>query len=71
MDGETTSEWIFGLLMALLGVLGLIMAGGARDTEILVFGVSLAGFSLAFIGGLIRRRVGARSAAVREPKPHV
>jgi hypothetical protein len=69
MSGETRSAWIFGVLMALLGVLGLIMAGGARDSEILVFGVSLVGFSIAFIAGLLRRRP-ARVAA-RQPKTHV
>lgn len=71
MNGETSSAWIFGGLMALLGVLGLIMAGGARDSEILVFGVSLVGFAIAFITGLLRRRPRAARVAGREQDAHV
>jgi hypothetical protein len=57
MNGETTSAWIFGVLMAVLGAIGLVMADAARDSEILVFGVSLAAFSVAFNVGLVRRRL--------------
>jgi len=56
MNGETASAWIFGVLMAVLCAIGLVMADAARDTEILVFGASLAAFSAAFNVGLLRRR---------------
>ena len=49
------SDVIVGLLMAVLGIVGLILASGAMDDEMYVFGFSLFGFAVAFIFGLIRR----------------
>ncbi len=54
MDIEV-SDLIVGLLMTVLGLLGLVLASGATDDGIYVFGLSLAGFSAIFILGLIRR----------------
>ena len=63
MKDETTSSWVVGAMMALFGIIGLIMAGRARDDEIFVFGLSLLGFALVFIAGLMRRHFGAADAA--------
>jgi hypothetical protein len=44
-----------GALVGLMGFLGLLMASGALDEEIYVFGLSLAGFATLFIFGLVKR----------------
>ncbi|MGE0415176.1 MAG: hypothetical protein AB7O80_00090 [Acetobacteraceae bacterium] len=49
------SDLFVGLLVTLLGLIGLILGAGATDDGIYVFGLSLAGFSVVFIMGLIRR----------------
>jgi hypothetical protein len=72
MNGETASDWIFGILMAVSGLIGLVMAAGARDPEIFIFGGSLAVFAVAFIAGLRRRHTAAMVAApvAAEAKAH-
>jgi hypothetical protein len=70
MQDETASEWFTGLFMAVLGLIGLLMAGGARDIEISVFGFSLLGFSLAFIAGLMRRHFNDRARAAAIGRGH-
>ena len=54
MDIEP-SDLIVGLMMAALGLIGLILASGAMDDEMYVFGLSLFGFACVFDFGLIRR----------------
>ena len=54
MDIEP-SDLIVGLLMAALGLAGLILASGAMDDEMYVFGLSLFGFACVFDFGLLRR----------------
>ncbi len=57
-----------GLLMAVLGLCGLLVASGAHDNEMYVFGLSLAGFAAVFVFGLLRRhydRVDAARHALR------
>jgi hypothetical protein len=54
MDVEP-SDLIVALLMVALGLIGLILASGAMDDEMYVFGFSLFGFACAFELGLIRR----------------
>lgn len=49
------SDLFVGLLVSVLGLIGLILASGANDEEIYVFGLSLAGFAVVFVFGLIRR----------------
>ena len=48
------SDVVVGVLVAVLGLIGLVMASGAVDDEIYVFGLSLAGFAAVFLFGLIR-----------------
>jgi hypothetical protein len=54
MDIEP-SDLIVGLLMIALGLTGLILASGATDDEMYVFGLSLFGFACVFEFGLLRR----------------
>lgn len=55
------SDVIVGLLMSVLGLIGLFMAAGATDDAIYVFGLSLAGFAVVFVLGLIRRHFDRQS----------
>ena len=61
--GIEPSDLIVGLLMTALGLTGLIMASGAMDDAIYVFGLSLFGFSCLFILGLLRRHYDRLEAA--------
>ena len=49
------SDLIVGLLMTAFGLIGLILASGAHDNEMYVFGLSLFGFACIFDFGLLRR----------------
>jgi hypothetical protein len=48
------SHWIMGILSALFGLIGLFMAGAARDFGILFFGLALALFSVLFCWWMIK-----------------
>jgi hypothetical protein len=61
MDIEV-SDLIVGLLMTVFGLIGLILAAGATDDEMYVFGLCLAGFSVVFVIGLIRRHFDKQDA---------
>jgi len=70
MDIEL-SDLIVGLLMTVFGLLGLILAAGATDIEIYVFGLSLAGFAVVFVIGLIRRHYDKQDARRHGGSDHV
>jgi hypothetical protein len=53
--GMEPSDLIVGLLMTVLGLTGLIMASGAMDDAIYIFGLSLFVFACLFDLGLLRR----------------
>ncbi len=57
-----TSDVIVGILMAVFGLIGLILAGGSVDSGIYVFGLSLFGFACLFNLGLIRAYYDRRDA---------
>ena len=61
MDIEP-SDLIVGLLMAALGLIGLILASGAMDDGMYVFGFSLFVFACVFEFGLMRRHFDKREA---------
>jgi hypothetical protein len=42
-------------MMTVFGLVGLILASGAMDNEMYVFGLSLFGFACVFDFGLLRR----------------
>lgn len=58
---DDISGVIVGALVAVLGMVGLIMASGAYDNAIFIFGLSLAAFAVLFDIGLIRRHFDRRS----------
>jgi hypothetical protein len=65
------SDLIVGLLMAALGLIGLILAAGAQDDEMFVFGFALFGFACAFVLGLVRRHFDRLEAARPASDRHV
>ncbi len=70
---EETSEILTGGLVTVLGLIGLLLASGALDDEMYLFGFSLAGFALAFDFMLIGRhhdRVDAARAAAKAAVRH-
>jgi hypothetical protein len=48
------SHWIMGILAAVLGLVGLLMAGAAHDFGILAFGLALALFAVVFCWWMIK-----------------
>jgi hypothetical protein len=48
------SHWIMGMLTGLLGLVGLFMAGAARDFGILIFGLGLALYAALFCWWMIK-----------------
>ena len=42
------SHWIMGILAGVSGLIGLFMAGAARDTGIFWFGLTLAAYGVLF-----------------------
>jgi len=67
---EQTSDLVVGLLVFVLGLVGLVMASGALDDAMYVFGVSLAAFAVVFDIGLVRRHFDRLDAA-RQGGGHV
>ncbi len=53
--GIEPSDVIVGLLMSVFGLTGLILASGAMDDAMYVFGLSLFVFACVFDLGLLRR----------------
>jgi uncharacterized membrane protein len=68
---EEVSDIVIGLLVLVLGFVGLVLASGALDDEIYVFGLSLAGFAVLFELGLIRRYFDRKDAARARSGEHV
>jgi hypothetical protein len=67
---EQTSDLVVGLLVLILGLVGLAMASGALDDAIYVFGLSLSGFAVVFIIGLVKRHFD-RQDVLRQGGGHV
>ncbi len=67
------SDLVVAAMMNIFGIVGLVLASRAVDSEMYVFGLSLAGFSYVFILGQIRRHFDtldmARAAARAAPVP--
>lgn len=57
------SDLIVGLMMLGFGIVGLILAAGAVNDEMYVFGLSLFGFACLFVIGQIRHHFDRRDAA--------
>jgi hypothetical protein len=56
------SDLIVGFLMTAFGIIGLILASGAMDNEMYVFGLALFAFAVVFDLGLIRRHFDRQEA---------
>ena len=56
------SDLIVGLMMTAFGIIGLILASGAMDNEMYVFGLALFAFAVLFDLGLIRRHFDRQEA---------
>ena len=61
---------IIGNFVAVLGLIGLVLAGGALDNGIYVFGLSLFAFAVAFDWGLIFKNVRRAELARAEERAH-
>jgi uncharacterized membrane protein len=48
------SYWIMGTMAALMGLVGLFMAGAAKDSGILAFGLGLSLFGVLFCWWMIK-----------------
>ena len=62
---EEVSEIVVGLLVLVLGLTGLVMASGALDNAIYIFGLSLAGFTVVFEIGLIKAHFDRKERTAR------
>jgi hypothetical protein len=67
---EETITWAVGAAVGALGLLGIVLAAGAFDDGIYVFGWSLAAFSLAFIGNLMRQGLAQPAKTKTEARHH-
>ena len=55
MPDNTTSAWALGIVMALLALLGLIMASAAVDPIFYGTGLALSAFGVIFVFILIKQ----------------
>ncbi len=69
--GIDIGDILVGLLVGILGLVGLIMASGALDNEIYIFGLSLALFAVLFEFGLVRRHFDKAAIARAKGGHHV
>ena len=66
MDGEESiGALVIGALMVVFALIGRMLASHALDSEMSIFGWSLAAFSLVFLFGLIRRHFDREAAGTR------
>lgn len=60
---QEAADLVVGVMMVPMGLLGLLMAARAVDTEFYVFGLSLTAFAVLFGFSLIKRYYDAADAA--------
>jgi hypothetical protein len=65
------SDFIVGILVAVLGVLGLFLVSGAVDNEMYIFGLALFVFACLFDLGLIKASFDRKEAARAVGGKHV
>lgn len=61
------SAVVIGTLLSLLGLLGLVLAGGAIDSGMYQFGLALFGFAVFFDLWLIKRHFDAAESRRQAP----
>jgi uncharacterized membrane protein len=69
MDPEP-GDVAVGLMMTVFGFAGLFLAAGSHDDEMTVFGFSLMGFAVLFVGGLIKGFYDRKDAALAKASHH-
>jgi Zn-dependent membrane protease YugP len=57
------TDWILGLVMAVLAVLGLVLAANAYDTGMYTFGLGLFAFGIFFDFWLVKKSFDAKERA--------
>ena len=62
------SDIFVGATMAIFGLVGLLLAARAADSEMYIFGIALSGFAVCFDFGLIRRHYDRRDAMVAKAR---
>ena len=70
---QEAADLVVGVMMVPMGLLGLLMAARAVDTEFYIFGLSLVAFAALFGFSLIKRHYDAADAAIalaREDQTH-
>jgi hypothetical protein len=60
MQSNVAGAWALGVIMAILALLGLIMASGAVDPIFRGTGLALAAFGALFVFVLIKQNAGAK-----------
>ena len=63
---QEAADLVVGVMMVPLGLLGLLMAARAVDTEYYIFGLSLVVFAALFGFSLIKRHYDAVDAAMAQ-----
>ena len=58
-------DWILGLVMAVLAVLGLVLASGAYDTGMYTFGLGLFAFGIFFDFWLVKKSFDAKEQSAK------
>lgn len=58
-----------GMMMTAFGFVGLLLASGARDDEMYLFGFSLTGFAVLFVAGLIKGHYDRADAHAQAARP--
>ena len=56
------TDTVVGTLIALMGLLGLVLAGNAVDSGMYVFGLGLAIFGVSFVCFLVKRHFDRQEA---------
>jgi 4-hydroxybenzoate polyprenyltransferase len=59
-----------GVFVGVLGLVGLVLAGGALDQEIYLFGLGLFAFAVVFDWGLMLKAIRRAEAARARTHPH-
>ena len=58
MQNDTAGAWALGIVMALLALLGLVMASAAVDPIFYVTGLLFSAFGILFVFVLIKQNMG-------------
>ena len=61
---------VVGVFVAILGLVGLMLASGALDQEIYLFGLSLFGFAVVFDWGVMLKGIRRAEAARARRSTH-